>query len=91
MLNSGNSLKASLSMLLVAAVAPIFGALASLLFVYETAIVLYALAFLVGGFLYIGAGSLLPDAYHMKGGKQTAGFFVLGVSIVLVISRIVAG
>ena len=91
MLKSGNSLKASLGMLLVDASAPVFGAFASFLFVYESAIVVYALAFLIGSFLYIGAASLLPDAYHMAGRNVTASFFALGFGIILVISRILAG
>jgi len=91
MLNSGNSLKSSLGMLFVDAFAPVLGALASFLFVYGSAFVVYALAFLIGSFLYIGAGSLLPDAYHMTGRKVTAGFFLLGFGIILVISRILAG
>ena len=91
MLNSGNSLKSSLGMLLVDAFAPVFGALASFLLIYESAFVVYALAFLIGSFLYIGVGSLLPDAYRMRGRKVTAGFFMLGFGIILAISRILAG
>jgi len=91
MLNSGNSLKSSVGMLFVDAFAPVFGALASFLFVYGSAFVVYALGFLIGSFLYIGAGSLLPDAYHMTGIRVTAGFFVLGFGIIFVISRILAG
>ena len=78
-------------MLLVDAFAPVFGALASFLFVYESAFVVYALAFLIGSFFYIGAGSLFPDAYHMKGRNITIGFFMLGFGIIFVISRVLTG
>jgi len=91
MLNSGNSLKSSLSMLVVDAFAPVFGAVASFLFVYGSAFVVYALAFLIGSFLYIGIGSLLPDAYRMTGRNMATGFFVLGFGTILVTSRILAG
>ena len=84
MLNSGNSLRSALSLLLVDALAPILGALSSFLLVNENAFLIYALSFLSGSFLYIGTMSLLPDAYRMTRRNLTAGFFLLGFTITVI-------
>jgi zinc transporter ZupT len=66
MLNSGNSLKSSISMLFVDAIAPALGAALSLIFAVQNYLLVYALSFLLGSFLYIGIGTLLPEAYRMN-------------------------
>jgi len=43
-----------MSMLFVAAIAPILGAVTTLLFTVQDYVMIYALSFLVGNFLYIG-------------------------------------
>jgi len=63
MLNSGNSLTNSLRMLFLDAVAPVLGAvIASFIEVQQYYIVLL-LPFFAGGFLYLGASDLLPQAH----------------------------
>ncbi len=82
MLNSGNTVRSSLGMLIVAAVAPILGALTTLLFTFEDYFLLFALTFLLGSFLYMGAGSLLPDAYRMNRPAVTTGLFLFGFLLI---------
>jgi len=90
MLNSGNSLKSSLTMLIVDAFAPVLGALTTLFLVIGDYFVVFSLSFLVGSFLYMGGGSLLPDAYRMNRLNVTVGFFLLGFLLILLFARIAA-
>jgi zinc transporter ZupT len=83
MINSGNTLRSSFGMLLVDASAPIVGALTTLLFVIQSAFLVYALSFLFGSFLYIGGLVLLPDANQMNRPIVTAAFFLIGFSLIL--------
>jgi zinc transporter ZupT len=89
MLNSGNSLKSSIGMLFIDAIAPALGAAASLLFVVQNYLLVYALSFLLGSFLYIGVGTLLPDAYRMNRSIFTVVFFIVGFLLILILTRII--
>jgi zinc transporter ZupT len=89
MLNSGNSLKSSIGMLFVDAIAPALGAVLSLFFAFQNFLLVYALSFLLGSFLYIGAGTLLPDAYRMNRPIITVVFFTVGFFIILILTRII--
>jgi len=71
MLHAGNSLRSSLAMLLIDAVAPVLGAVATLFIAAPEWILAYLLPFFAGGFLYLGASDLLPEA-HEKNPPLTA-------------------
>jgi zinc transporter ZupT len=62
MLNSGNSLKNSIRMLLLDAIAPVLGAVVALFIEVQQYYIVLLLPFLAGGFLYLGASDLLPQA-----------------------------
>jgi zinc transporter ZupT len=64
MLNSGNSLKSSMRMLMLDAVAPVIGAIASIFIRSLDHYLVYLLPFFAGGFLYLGASDLLPEAHE---------------------------
>ena len=89
MLNSGNSMKSSISMLIVDAIAPVFGAIITLFFAVQNYILVYALSFLLGSFLYIGGVMLLPDAYRMNRPIVTISFFLTGFFLIILLTRIV--
>jgi zinc transporter ZupT len=89
MLNSGNSLKSSMSMLFLDAIAPALGAIATLFFAFQNYFLVYTLAFLFGSFLYLGGGTLLPDAYRMNRPIITVGFFLIGFILILLLTKIV--
>jgi len=89
MLNSGNSLKSSMSMLLIDAIAPAFGAVATLLFAIQNYLLVYILSFLFGSFLYLGGGTLLPDAYRMNRPIVTVVFFLFGFFLILILTKII--
>jgi len=71
MLNAGNSLKASLRMLLLDATTPVLGALSTLFFTVPESYLVLILPFFAGGFLYLGASELLPEA-HQKNPPLTS-------------------
>jgi zinc transporter ZupT len=62
MLNSGNSLKNSIRMLLLDAIAPVLGAVVALFIEVPQFYIVLLLPFFAGGFLYLGASDLLPQA-----------------------------
>jgi ZIP family zinc transporter len=64
MLHAGNSLRSSLAMLLIDAVAPILGATSTLFVAAPPSVLVYLLPFFGGGFLYLGASDLLPEAHE---------------------------
>ena len=87
MLNSGNSLKSSMRMLFVGAIAPALGAVTSLFFGIQKYFLVYALSFLFGSFLYLGSGTLLPDAYRMNRPIVTIVFFLIGFFLIILLTK----
>lgn len=89
MLAHRNNRRRSIVMLVLAAVAPVLGALSTLLFTLsEGALVLY-LGFFAGFLLYIGASDILPQAHSKKSTKSTIALTVLGVVFMFVITRLI--
>jgi len=85
MLNSGNSLKSALRMLLLDAITPVLGATASLFITLLDQYLVYLLPFFAGGFLYLGASELLPEAHEemrpiIAFGCTLAGFLIIFVA-----------
>ncbi|MFX1521742.1 MAG: ZIP family metal transporter [Promethearchaeota archaeon] len=64
MLKSGNSLKASIRMLLLDASTPVLGAISTLFIQLPEQYLVLILPFFAGGFLYLGASELLPEAHE---------------------------
>jgi zinc transporter ZupT len=88
MLKTGNSLRSALGMLLLDALAPVLGA-ASTLFIWvpERYLVLL-LPFFAGGFLYLGAGDLLPEAHEKNPPLVALLSSVAGFAVVFVVTRL---
>ncbi len=89
MLNSGNSMKSSMNMLIIDAIAPVFGAISTLFFAVQSYILVYALSFLLGSFLYIGGGMLLPDAYRMNRPIITISIFLIGFFLIILLTKVI--
>ena len=68
--------------------APVLGAVTTLFFSIENYFLVLMLSFLAGSFLYMGGGSLLPDAYKMNRAIITTVFFSLGLLAVLLFAII---
>ena len=90
MLDSGNSLSSSMRLLLLGAIAPALGAISTLFFGIQSFILVYALSFLLGSFLYMAGGVLLPDAYKMNRPITTLVFFIIGFFLILIIASIIS-
>ncbi len=90
MLNSGNSLRSSLKMLVLDAVAPVLGILLSTLVIRipENYLILF-LPFFAGGFLYLGSSDLLPQAHEKNDPLVSIAFTLLGFLLIFVITRVV--
>lgn len=86
MINSGNTLKTSMSMLLLDAVAPVLGAASTLFILVQDYFLVFALSFLAGTFFYMGGGSLLPQAHQKNRPIVTATFFLIGLVLILLFS-----
>ena len=94
MLNSGNSLRNSLRMLFLDAIAPVLGAVITLFILLPPHYVVLLLPFFAGGFLYLGASDLLPTAHEKNPPTLTviactAGFVIIFV-LTFILSRVLS-
>jgi zinc transporter ZupT len=88
MLLNHNTSRRALALLLVDAVAPVLGALSTLLFtIPDSALPLY-LGFFAGFLLYIGASEILPEAHSQKSTLATIAFTVLGTAFAFLVTRL---
>lgn len=88
MLSHENKTSDTKKMLVVAAVMPILGGLASLLFSLPETVLSIYLGFFAGFLLYIGASDILPEAHSKNSSYKTIGLTVLGVVLMFVITRL---
>lgn len=90
MLSAGNSLKHSLQMLAMDAVAPFIGVCLSLILTIPESVLGYVLPFFAGSFIYLGASELLPRAHE----ETPPGIAVLsvlaGLIVLFLLTRIVS-
>jgi ZIP family zinc transporter len=89
MLNSGNSLKSSMRMLLLDAVAPVLGATLSLFVTFFDQYLVYLLPFFAGGFLYLGASDLLPEAHDETSPAVAFGVSLIGFVVVFIATKFI--
>jgi zinc transporter ZupT len=87
MLKAGNSLKSSMRMLLLDAVTPVLGAIASIFITQLDQYLVYLLAFFAGGFLYLGASDLLPEAHDETSPRVAFAVSLIGFIVVFIASR----
>ena len=88
MLNSGNSVRSSLKMLLVDALTPVLGVLLTrVIRIPENYLILF-LPFFAGGFLYLGSSDLLPQAHENNDPLVSIAFTLLGFLLIFVITRL---
>ena len=86
MLNSGNSLKNSLRMLLLDAVAPVLGAVVALFIQLPQFYIVLLLPFFAGSFLYLGASDLLPEAHEKNPQLLTIVSCVAGFVLIFILT-----
>jgi ZIP family zinc transporter len=84
-----NSQKRALRVLAIVALAPLIGALSTLLFsVPETVLATY-LGFFAGFLIYIGASDILPQAHSKGSSRMTIVFTILGAAFMFLVTRFV--
>jgi ZIP family zinc transporter len=89
MLVNKNKSRRAFAFLLLDAVAPVLGALSTLLFtVSDAGLVLY-LGFFAGFLLYIGASEILPEAHSKHSSYSTIGLTVVGAVFMFIVTRFV--
>ena len=87
MLVNRNRARRTIMLLLLDAVAPIFGALSTLLFhLSDAGLVLY-LGFFAGFLLYIGASEILPEAHSKHSSYVTIALTILGAVFIFAVTR----
>jgi len=91
MMNSGNSVTSSLRMLLLDAIAPVLGAASTLLIAVPEQALIYILPFFAGGFLYLGASDLLPEAHENNPPAVSLVLSLAGFLLIFVITRFLNG
>jgi len=88
MLNSGNSLKNSLRMLLLDAIAPVLGAIVAIFVEVQQYYIVLLLSFFAGGFLYLGASDLLPSAHEKNPENLTVIFCTAGFLVIFALTYV---
>jgi len=87
MLLNRNKSRKTITFLIFDALAPVLGAVSTLLFsVTDSLLVLY-LGFFAGFLLYIGASEILPEAHSKHSSYRTIATTILGVAFIFVITR----
>lgn len=87
MLVNKNKLADAKKFLVLDALAPVLGAVSTLLFTASDKLLLLYLGFFAGFLLYIGASDILPQA-HSKGSSRTIiGLTILGTLFMFIVSR----
>ena len=86
MLNSGNSLKNSIRMLFLDAIAPVLGAIATLFIEVQQYYIVLLLPFFAGGFLYLGASDLLPQAHEKNPQILTVVSCTTGFALIFILT-----
>ena len=88
MLKSGNSRKRTLMMLFLDAITPLIGVIVTLFINFPNIIIVFIIPFFAGGFLYLGAGDLLPEAHEKNPSLKTLALSLSGIIIAFIISVI---
>jgi ZIP family zinc transporter len=89
MISNHNSDKKSKIFLLIDSVAPVLGALSTLLFHVSSHFLVWYLGFFAGFLLYIGVSDILPEAHSKHSSPKLIGLTILGVVLTFVITRFV--
>lgn len=88
MLVNKNTTKKAVLLLILDAIAPILGALATYLFFIPANWMVLYLGFFAGFLLYIGAAELLPEAHSQRSSFKLIGLTILGIILIFFVSSI---
>jgi zinc transporter ZupT len=88
MLHHQNKPHRAKQMLMIAATAPILGALSTLLFSVSESVLAVYLGFFAGFILYIGASDILPQAHSQRSSYKTIGATIIGAVFMFLVSHL---
>lgn len=88
-LNHKNSDKKALYLLLIDAIAPVFGVISTFFYKVPAELLVLYLGFFAGFLLYIGASEILPEAHSEHSSVLTLVMTVLGVAFIFLVTRFV--
>jgi ZIP family zinc transporter len=89
MLANKNTIKKSKQFLVLDALAPVAGALSTLLFTVSSHFLILYLGFFAGFLLYIGVSDILPEAHSRESSLRLIGLTISGVLLIFLITRFV--
>lgn len=89
MLSNKNSTNNAKILLVLDAIAPVFGALSTLFFKISSDVLVLYLGFFVGFLLYIGASDLLPEAHSKYSSYKQIGLTIAGIILIFLVTRLV--
>lgn len=89
MLTHKNSIRRSIGLLLVDALAPVVGVLSTIFFHISHANLVIYLGFFAGFLLYIGASDILPQAHEESSSRLTIALTVLGTALMFGLTRFI--
>lgn len=87
MLTHKNTIKKTVSLLVLDAIAPIIGAISTFFFIVPESLLVIYLGFFAGFLLYIGASDLLPEAHSKHSSFRLLGLTILGAAFIFLITR----
>ena len=87
MLMHKNTIKRSFILVLVDAIAPVFGAISTLFFTLPEKWLVIYLGFFAGFLIYIAASDILPEAHRQKSNYVTLAMTIIGVTFIFIITR----
>jgi len=87
MLINKNKSRKALAFLLLDAIAPVLGALSTVLFSISDNLLILYLGFFAGFLLYIGASEILPEAHSKHSSYATIALTILGAAFIFVVTR----
>ncbi len=84
MISAGNPSNQAFKMLLLDSIAPLIGFIVAVIFAFPESTIIYLLPFFAGGFLYLGASDLLPEAHEKNPPIITVGTFIAGLVFIFI-------
>lgn len=88
MLSHNNTTKRAFKLLMLDAIAPVFGVISTFFFHVSDRNLLIYLGFFAGFLLYIGASDILPEAHAKHPSRITLALTVLGTTLIFLVTRI---
>ena len=89
MMINKNTMKRTIGFLLMDAIAPILGVLATLIFVIPESFLVLYLGFFAGFILYISASDLLPEAHSQHSSYKLIGLTTAGIVFIFIVTRLI--